>query len=101
MDSFLAAFSGIVGKAEKLAIAKPEDGAKFTLVPGSLKQKIICQAVGNPEGSRLWWFVDGASAGESVGTDPFAADMVAGEHEISCSTAEQICTSDQQHNIRI
>ena len=93
MDSFLAAFSGIVGKAEKLAIAKPEDGAKFTLVPGSLKQKIVCQAVGNPEGSRLWWFVDGASAGESVGTDPFAADMIAGEHEISCSTAEGVTSS--------
>ena len=92
-DAFLAAFSGLLASAEKLAIAKPENEAKFALVPGSLRQRIVCQAVGNPEGARLWWFVDGALAGESEGAAQFAVDMVVGRHEISCSTAEGVSAS--------
>ena len=65
----------------------------FTLVANAVKQKIVCQAVGNPDGARLWWFVDGACVGESVGSAPFAADMVVGVHELSCSTAEGVSAS--------
>jgi hypothetical protein len=31
--------------------------------------------------------------GESVGSAPFAADMVVGVHELSCSTAEGVSAS--------
>ena len=89
-DAFLAAFYGRAEKARQLAIAKPEDKAHFVLVPGGPSQKIICKTVGNPEGSRLWWFVDGASVGESTGAEPFAVEMAPGEHEITCSTAEGV-----------
>ncbi len=92
-DAFLKAFSGRMAQAEKLAIAKPENEAVFTLVSNAVKQKIVCQAVGNPDGARLWWFVDGACVGESVGSAPFAADMVVGVHELSCSTAEGVSAS--------
>ena len=54
----LAAFAGRITQAEKLAISKPEDGAEVCLVEGELNQQIVCQAIGNPSGSRLWWFVD-------------------------------------------
>lgn len=93
MESFLAAFSGRAWKASSLAVAQPEDGAKFSLVPGTMNQRIVCRAVGNPEGARLWWFVDGAAAGETTGNLPFTAEMVAGSHEISCSTAEGVSAS--------
>ncbi len=63
------------------------------LVPGGPSQKIVCKVVGNPDGSRLWWFVDGATVGESTGTEPFAVEMAPGEHEIACSTAEGVSAS--------
>ena len=92
-DASLAAFAGLVREAEKLAISRPEDGAKFCLVPGAINQQIVCQAVGNPEGGRLWWFVDGHLAGESAGQRPMTIPMVAGEHVITCSTAEGVAAS--------
>ena len=92
-DPALAAFSGLVREAESLAISRPEDGAVFRLVPGTLNQQIVCQAVGNPEGGRLWWFIDGRPAGESVGTRPATIPMSVGEHVITCSTAEGVASS--------
>ena len=73
-------------KSSRLSLAKPEDGATFALVPGALNQKIVCQPIGNGAGSRLWWFVDGKLKGESVGTVPFALDVVVGEHVVTCTT---------------
>ena len=64
---------------------QPEDGATFKLVPGTLNQQIVCQPTGNGEG-RLWWFVDGSLKGESAGAAPFALEVVAGEHLITCTT---------------
>ena len=72
----------------KLGISKPEDGAVFCLVPGSLNQKIVCQAVGNDEKGRLWWFVDDVYVGESMGRSEFLVDMRLGEHVLVCSTEE-------------
>ena len=92
-DAFLAAFSGLIGRAENLAIAKPENGATLTFVAESVIQKIVCITVGNPEGSRLWWFVDGAPSGESVGNSPFVVDMEEGWHVITCATAEGVTAS--------
>ena len=89
-DSAFAAFAGLVGKAEKLAISKPEDGAVFRLVGGAMDQRIVCQVAGNPAGAKLWWFVDGRPAGESAGLQPMALPMEAGEHEITCSTEEGV-----------
>ena len=113
-----AAFAGLVGKAEKLAISKPEDGAVFRLVGhqaggsrpvatdaatavssnppyqiSQLPQRIVCQVAGNPAGAKLWWFVDGRPAGESAGLQPMALPMAVGEHEITCSTEEGVSTT--------
>ena len=76
-----------------LSILKPEDGARFVLVPGMAQQRIVCQATGNPDGSRLWWFVDGRFAGSVVGCEPVALEMSVGEHVIVCSTAEGVASS--------
>ena len=92
-DASLAAFAGLVGQAERLEISRPEDGAVFHLVQGALDQRIVCQVTGNPEGARLWWFVDGRLAGESVGLQPMTVPMAAGAHVISCSTAEGVAAS--------
>ncbi len=89
-DAAFAAFAGLVGKAEKLAISRPEDGAVFRLVSGAMDQRIVCQVAGNPAGAKLWWFVDGRPAGESAGLQPMALPMEAGEHEITCSTEEGV-----------
>ena len=75
----------VTDKNSRLALTQPEDGATFKLVPGTLNQKIVCQPTGNGEG-RLWWFVDGSHKGESAGAAPFALEVVAGEHLITCTT---------------
>ena len=92
-DAAFAAFAGLVGKAEKLAISRPENDAVFCLVRGAMDQRIVCQVVGNPAGAKLWWFVDGRPAGESVGLQPMTLPMEVGQHEISCSTAEGVSSS--------
>ena len=76
----------VTDKNSRLALTQPEDGATFKLVPGTLNQKIVCQPTGNGEG-RLWWFVDGSLKGESAGAAPFALEVVAGEHLITCTPA--------------
>ena len=75
----------VTDKNSRLALTQPEDGATFKLVPGTLNQKIVCQPTGNGEG-RLWWFIDGSLKGESAGAAPFALEVVAGEHLITCTT---------------
>ena len=75
----------VTDKNSRLALTQPEDGATFKLVPGTLNQKIVCQPTGNGEG-RLWWFVDGSLKGESAGAAPFALEVFAGEHLITCTT---------------
>ena len=60
---------------------------------GQLNQQIVCQAVGNPAGSRLWWFVDGRLEGESEGAKPKTVPMSLGKHVISCTTAEGVSAS--------
>ena len=93
LDARLAAFSGLVGRAESLSISRPEDGAVFVLVDGMPQQGIACQAAGNPDGAPLWWFVDGAPVGESEGSRPFVAEMSAGEHVISCANEAGVSAS--------
>ncbi len=90
LDAYLAAFSGRASSAGKLAISRPEEDATFCRVPGGIRQGIVCQVTGNPEGSKLWWFVDGAPAGESTGLAPFTVDPEPGRHVISCATAEGV-----------
>ena len=72
----------------RLEITRPDDGAKFALVEGMPRQRIACQVAENPDGARLWWFLDGIPVGESVGTRPFTVEMARGEHVISCSAAD-------------
>ena len=93
LDAGLAAFSGLVGRAASLSVARPEDGAVFSLVKGMPQQGIVCQAAGNPDGAPLWWFVDGAPAGESEGSRPLKVEMSEGEHVISCATEDGVSAS--------
>lgn len=85
-----AASGRLIGSAKRnaLAILSPEEGTAFRLVSGALRQGIVCKVSGNPSGIRLWWFVDGAFAGESDGSAPHAVEVQAGEHVITCSTAD-------------
>ena len=92
-DAYLRAFTGKVAQAERLAIRAPQDDAEFHLVPGLDQQRIVCSVVGNVEGGALWWFVDGAPVGETVGNAPFAWEPTPGAHVISCATADGITAS--------
>ena len=73
-----------------LAIASPEDGADLRVVDGVPQQGVVCRAVGAAAGGRLWWFLDGAAAGESDAGAPFVADVPPGGHLLSCSTADGV-----------
>jgi len=92
-DPDLAALSGTIGRAEKLRISKPENDAVFCLVPGLDQQRIICQVVGNPAKSTLWWFDNGTLKGTSKGLDPFVLGMSCGRHVLTCATAEGVSSS--------
>ena len=95
---WFAAPDGVVGQkpfsdarllavGERLAILRPEDGATFHLVSGAMRQGVVCRVAGNPDGRRLWWFVDGNPAGETVGNAPFVAELGVGRHVLVCATA--------------
>ena len=73
-----------------LALAKPENGAVFCLVPGVPQQKIACQVIGNPADGRLWWFVDGVPAGETLGLAPKVLDLGPGRHNVVCARADGV-----------
>ena len=92
-DAYLRAFTGEAKQAERLAIRAPQDDAEFRLVPGLAQQRIVCTVVGNVPDGTLWWFVDGAPVGETVGNAPFAWDPVAGAHVIACATADGVTAS--------
>ena len=70
-----------------LKILRPEEGAKFRIVPGVGRQKIVCQVSGNAGGGTLWWFVDGVPSGVTSGEAPLAVEMVVGRHEVVCAAA--------------
>ena len=93
-DSFVAAVKGKAKKAERLVISSPADGASIALVgDNTAMQKVVCKVIGNPPESRLWWFVDGAAKGETVGSQPFAFVPAPGRHSVSCSTADGVTAS--------
>ena len=71
-----------------LAIVRPEDGVVFRLVDGLEQQRVFCDVTGVGAKARLWWFVDGAAAGETTGRQPFVHSLVPGPHEIRCVTAD-------------
>ena len=90
------------GKSPRLAIVRPEDGARFTLVEGMAQQRIGCEAIGNPDGCALWWFIDGAAAGRTIGREPFALEPSPGEHTVTCADSSGAAASatfvvEQQH----
>lgn len=92
-DALIAAFRGLEHKARQLAIRKPENGAVFRLLRDVPGQKIVFRVVGNVEGGRLWWFVDGRNAGETRGPQPFVWNPDLGPHRISCSSEDGITAS--------
>lgn len=85
------------GEAKKgereLVLVKPEDGAVFRKVSVAMDQRIVCQVGEVSQDERLWWFVDGALAGESVGRTPFVVPMESGRHVIVCSSADGLAAS--------
>jgi penicillin-binding protein 1C len=89
-DAQYAAYAGLLAKAERLSIASPEDGAAFKMVDGMRQQRIVCRPSGAASGERLWWFVDGASVGETEGTAPLALEMSCGRHVLTCTTANGV-----------
>ena len=92
-DAYLRAFTGKAARAERLAIRAPQDDSEFHLVPGLAQQRIVCTVAGNVEGGALWWFVDGAPVGETVGNAPFAWTPAPGRHVISCATEDGVTAS--------
>ena len=92
-DAFLRAFTGESAQVERLAIRAPQDNAEFCLVPGLAQQRIVCTVVGNVPDGTLWWFVNGAPVGETVGSAPFAWKPVPGAHVIACATADGVTAS--------
>ena len=92
-DARLAAFAGRLREARELSLLRPEDGARFVLVPGFSQQKVVCQVAGNPKDSPVWWFVDGRASGSTKGTEPYVTEMSVGAHTIICSTAEGVTAS--------
>lgn len=89
-DPLLEAFYSRVAKASKLSILQPSDGARFEHVEAMAQQKIVVKVAGNPSSSRLWWFLDGVSAGETLGSEPLVLDMRPGVHTLVCVTAEGV-----------
>lgn len=81
--------------ATGIAISKPENDAVFHLVSGKSSQKVVCRVIGNPAGSRLWWYDNGTQKGMSAGDDSFALELDKGVHSISCSTADGASSSVQ------
>lgn len=76
-----------------LGIARPENGAVFTLVPGMKQQKIVCEAMGNARDAALWWFIDGSPAGRTKGAERFVIEPVLGDHTITCADADGAAAS--------
>ncbi len=83
----------VVRREPGLVLVKPEDGAVFHLVQSELDQRIVCQVGEIRQDAKLWWFVDGAFAGESVGRVPFVVQMKAGSHVVTCATADGLAAS--------
>ena len=93
LDDFVSAFSGTARAATRLAIVKPADGAEFHLVPGIDQQRVVCTVAGNTADGRIWWFVDGQPLGETIGDAPFVWTPEAGEHVVTCATADGVAAS--------
>jgi len=78
------------GAAGRPVVAKPADGAVVKLAPGEMEAVAVFAAAGVAEGERVWWFVDGACIGESVGAKAFAARLAPGGHSVECATAAAV-----------
>ena len=92
-EALAAAYAGTSEATGTLAISKPENDAVFCLAQGMESQTVVCQVVGNPGDSQLWWFADGRAVGESSGTRPFAVALWRGEHVLTCATIAGITSS--------
>ena len=89
-DAYVRAFTGEAVRAERLSIRSPQDDSEFRMVPGLGMQMIVCKVAGNVADGALWWFVDGAPTGRTVGSQPFAWEPTSGAHVISCATADGV-----------
>ena len=76
-----------IARGEKLAIMKPENGAKFVLVEGMNQQAIVAKAIGCKNDCVLWWFLDSCPVARSLGANPVVIEMERGEHVLTCSDA--------------
>ena len=74
--------------AKAPVITRPSDGAVLELVGGMAQQGLACQAAGAAADERLWWFVDGAPVGETVGPRPVSVALEPGDHVITCAAGD-------------
>lgn len=70
------------------AIKSPQPGTVYKLIDSDLPQRLVAKTAGFPEGTRLWWFLDGVPAGETAGPSPFTCALTPGSHTLSCSAAD-------------
>jgi membrane carboxypeptidase/penicillin-binding protein PbpC len=74
-------------KSERFKILSPENGAKFQLVEGTLRERIVFRAHNVKEGEELWWFVDGVQCGKTKALEPFIYEMEVGSHSVLAVSA--------------
>ena len=61
-------------------IMSPENDAKFQLVKGMFRERIVFRTADAKDDEILWWFVDGVQCGKTVGLEPFIYEMEEGAH---------------------
>ena len=76
----------VTSTVKALEITRPTDGAVLELVKGMAQQGVACQAAAVAADQKLWWFVDGAPAGETLGPRSLAVELGPGDHVISCAS---------------
>ena len=74
-------------KSGRFKILSPENGAKFQLVEGTLRERIVFRAHNVKEGEELWWFVDGVQCGKTKALEPFIYEMEVGSHSVLAVSA--------------
>lgn len=72
---------------EGFKIISPENDAKFQLVGGTLRERIVFRTVDVKDDEILWWFVDGVQCGKTVGSEPFVYEMEEGAHSVLAVSA--------------
>ena len=78
---------GASNPAGKPAIVSPADRSVYKIIPGIASQAIAARADKIAAGTTLWWFLDSASIGTTLGNATLVIPPPAkGKHTLTCST---------------